>query len=93
MINKTEIVNGQEVQSYGLVDKTDTAPGVADATYRHEQISPSASWAIVHNLGKEPVIQVFDSTGREVKGTTTHDSLYQSTVNFKSQFAGHANCS
>jgi hypothetical protein len=62
----------------------------ADATHVHEQSSPSASWAITHNLGKYPSVTVVDSAGSVVIGDVTYNNLNQVTLSFGGAFSGKA---
>lgn len=38
-------------------------PAGGDANYIHNQVALSASWSVIHNLGKFPAVQVVDSGG------------------------------
>ncbi len=61
-----------------------------DLHYTHTQAIPAASWVITHNLNKFPAVSVVDSSGGEVEGEVTHDSVNQLTVNFSAGFSGSA---
>lgn len=60
-------------------------------SYVHDQMIPSATWIILHNLGYYPAgIHVSDSGGSDCEGEVTHDSLNQLTLTFSAAFSGRA---
>lgn len=65
------------------------APG-GDLSYVHAQAVPSASWVVVHNLGKYPSVSVVDSAGNEWIGDVHYDSANSLTVTFGAPFGGSA---
>jgi hypothetical protein len=54
----------------------------SDKNYVHSQSLPASTWVIPHGLGKYPSPVVLDSSGREVHGAVTHDSVNQLTIRF-----------
>jgi hypothetical protein len=58
--------------------------------YIHNQGSPSDTWVITHNLNKNPSITIVDSSGAEVEGAVTINSLNQITITFCGSFSGKA---
>lgn len=59
--------------------------------YTHDQMTPAATWVIVHNLGYYPGgIHVSDSGGSDCEGEITHDSVNQLTLSFGVAFSGRA---
>lgn len=65
--------------------------GADGGSYSHDQVLPSATWIVAHNLGYRPGgIVVIDSAGSQVEGQITHDSANQLTLTFSSAFAGAA---
>jgi hypothetical protein len=64
----------------------------ADAHYVHTQVGAATTWTVVHNLGKYPAIQIFDSAADEVMGDVHHDSINQATLRFGAAFSGTATC-
>jgi hypothetical protein len=64
--------------------------GLPGGSYRHVQNATASSWVIVHSLGYEPNVAVFDSGGTQVIGDITHNSVNQLTVTFSSAFSGVA---
>lgn len=58
--------------------------------YVHEQITPSAEWRIIHNLGYHPAVTVTDSSGTEVVGLTEYDGLNTLVIRFAAAFGGVA---
>jgi len=65
-------------------------PSASDANYVHNQIVPSKTWVITHNLGKYPSVTIVDSANNVVIGEVKYDSLNQCTVTFTSEFSGKA---
>lgn len=47
---------------------------------------------VTHNLGKYPVVSVFDSAGSQVEGDVTYTTLNQLTVSFSAPFSGTVTC-
>lgn len=68
------------------------AAGGGDKTYHHPQASASTSWVVVHNLGKHPTPDFFDSTGRRFQCSYEHDSLSQLTATLVHATAGDCYC-
>lgn len=58
--------------------------------YIHNQGSPSDTWIVTHNLNKNPSITIVDSSGAEVEGAVTINSLNQITITFCGSFSGKA---
>jgi hypothetical protein len=70
-------------------------PTSGDKNYVHEQLTPATSWTVVHNLGKRPAIQVWDSSGRMVEGDVVFDAsnpVNRLTITFSAAFSGKAVC-
>lgn len=65
----------------------------ARLSYRHDQLLPNSIWVIVHELGYYPNVQIFDSTGEEIKGVIEHDDDTALTIAFSAATAGWATCS
>lgn len=61
-----------------------------DAHYVHNQVTPSASWTITHNLGKMPSVTIVDSADTEVEGDIQYTSVNQVVVTFSGAFSGKA---
>jgi hypothetical protein len=59
-------------------------------TFEYEQIVPSTSWEITHNLSKFPSITVIDSGDTVVAGEYVYNSNNKVTLNFSAEFAGKA---
>lgn len=58
--------------------------------YVFEQMIPSASWVIVHNLGRRPNVFVLDSTNREVEGGVQYIDNTTIRLDFAAAFSGTA---
>jgi hypothetical protein len=70
----------------------ETGGGGGGGAFHFHQGSASTTWAVVHNLGFFPDVQVFDTDGRQVEGDVTHNSTDQLTITFTAAFAGDAYC-
>jgi hypothetical protein len=68
-------------------------PGSASAAYSHNQVTPSDTWLLNHNLGFYPNVEVRSVGGKEMIGEIIHTSINQVIVYFDSAFAGTATCS
>lgn len=61
-----------------------------DTNYTHTQVSASAVWNIVHNLGKYPSVTVIDSAGSKVEGDYDYVDVNTVQLTFSAAFAGTA---
>ena len=61
-----------------------------DYTYTHNQITPTNTWIITHNLSKYPSVTVVDSGGTVVLGGVKYINENQIEINFTSGFSGKA---
>lgn len=68
------------------------AASTGDKTHIHDQIPASLTWVITHNLNKHPSVNVEDSSGEQVWGKVTYDSVNQLTIQFSSPLNGRAFC-
>lgn len=65
--------------------------GTAEASeFTFNQIVPSSSWVIAHNLNKYPVVVVVDSGGSVFIGDIVYTDVNNLTINFSSTFGGKA---
>jgi hypothetical protein len=62
-------------------------------TVVHNQVQPSDTWLINHNLGKHPNCVITDSAGNVVRGDEQHLSLNQVRLTFNGAFSGTVTCS
>jgi len=68
-----------------------SGPGAAgDLTYVFTQLSPSATWNVAHNLGKNPSVSVVDSGGTELLVTVLYIDANNLTLSFGSPTSGKA---
>lgn len=66
-------------------------PGPTGGTYIHQQVTPSTTWTIDHNLGFDPAgIRIVTSGGSELEGAVTYTSPNQVVVTFSTAFSGTA---
>jgi hypothetical protein len=59
-------------------------------TYTHNQISPSATWNIVHNLSRYPNVSIVDSGGNLLTGDVQYTSPDTIKLSFTAAFSGKA---
>lgn len=78
------------VADLGLVGAQGPPGAGSDANFLFTQGTPSATWVIVHPLGKYPSVTVIDSNGRYVLAPVRYDSLTQVTLLFHAAFSGLA---
>lgn len=67
-----------------------SASGVSDKHYEHNQTSASALWNVTHNLGKYPSVTVVDSGNSVVVGQIDHLSTNTLRISFRASFSGKA---
>lgn len=58
--------------------------------YVHDQQVASASWVVVHNMGKKPSVSIVDTADDEVIGEVKYNSNNQLTITFSSPTSGKA---
>jgi hypothetical protein len=56
----------------------------------HDQQVASASWVVVHNMGKKPSVSIVDTADDEVIGRVIYNSNNQLTISFSSPTSGKA---
>lgn len=59
-------------------------------TYIYNQIVPSSTWIITHNLGRYPSISIVDSAGNEVIGDVQYIDNNTVKISFTVAFSGTA---
>ena len=64
-------------------------PGM-DLAYIHNQLAPSDTWLITHNLDKFPSVSIVDSAGSLVIGDVDYININNITVIFTAAFGGKA---
>ena len=62
----------------------------SDKHFVYTQSTPSDTWEIEHNLGKEPSVTVVDSAGTTVEGDCEYINTNKLIVSFSSAFSGKA---
>ena len=65
-------------------------PGGSDARFTHDQLAPSATWIVFHNLGKFPAVMVVDSGGTVIDPDIQYNNNAQVTISFGSPTSGKA---
>lgn len=90
--NTTQAITAQTLRDWlASVDLANEAEGKRH--HLHIQGAASATWVINHNLNRYPNVTVISSTGDEVIGDLTYDSLNQVTIRFIGAFSGKATLS
>lgn len=56
----------------------------------YDQQSASATWVVVHNMGKFPSVTIVDTANDEVEGEVKHNSNNQLTITFSAAVSGKA---
>jgi hypothetical protein len=67
-------------------------PSGSVPAYSHDQGVAATTWTVNHSLGRYPVIDVLDSTGRVLITQIQHNSLNQATVTLLTALTGKAEC-
>lgn len=60
------------------------------AAYVHTQSAPAMTWAINHNLGRYPSVELFNTGMQEIDAEIAHPSVNQTVVTLKPAIAGLA---
>lgn len=58
--------------------------------YIHDQSTPSASWTVLHNLGKFPSVTIVDTANSEIIGEVNFVNNNTLTISFSASFSGKA---
>jgi len=66
--------------------------GVNDKHYTHSQTSSSASWFIMHRLGKKPCVSIINTDGSTKEGQVTYLSDNTLLITFSVSGTGYAIC-
>jgi hypothetical protein len=66
------------------------ADGPPGAAYVYQQVTPSASWLVDHQLGYFPNVTTVDTTDRMVQGDVTYVDQNTLTIDFSAAFSGKA---
>lgn len=69
-----------------------TVTGIGDLQLwlAYEQVIPSDTWTVTHNLNKFPSVTVVDSAGSWVIGAVAYVDLNTVRITFSSSFSGRA---
>jgi hypothetical protein len=78
------------VNGYTVLISGPGAAGGGDLAYVHTQTSPATLWTVVHNLGKNPSVEVVDSGGSEIIPDVHYDNINQVSISFGSATSGKA---
>ena len=97
----TDLEVVQLVQEVGLTSPgpqgppgpTGPAGAAGGSVFEHDQVAPSASWLITHNLGRFPHISVLDGSNNLVLTDVEYTSLNTAVLTFPLPVTGKAVCS
>ena len=64
--------------------------GIDDKHYEHNQLTPSATWEVEHNLKKYPAVSIVDSAGSVVVGEIEYINENKVILLFQGAFSGKA---
>ena len=67
-----------------------TAKIISDKNFVFSQSLPSATWTIIHNLGKYPAVTVIDSANTVVEGAIVYTDINNIIISFSAPFSGTA---
>lgn len=67
-------------------------PSGSVPSYIHNQGAAATVWIVNHGLNRHPVMDVLDSSGREMMVQIDHNSLNQATVTLLSALTGTVEC-
>lgn len=62
----------------------------ANAVYIHNQVTPSATWIISHNMGFKPSVELLNSGSQEIEGDVIHTSQNVTVAYFNTPISGFA---
>ena len=92
--SNTTIVQPQSTGSATIIAQGPQGPagssGGASATYVYQQVSPSTSWVVNHNLGFKPSVELLDAGSQEIEGDVFHASVNQAIITMSPATAGKA---
>ena len=83
------IVVNQTNNVIGVSAAGPQGPAGSGSVHQYTQATPSASWVIVHNLGRAVSAEVFLNTGEEVITDVINTSTSTLTINFASPQSGY----
>lgn len=61
--------------------------------YTHYQTDAANTWVVNHGLGYTPLIRAFNGSDEITPASTTHNSLFQTTLTFSGNQSGYATAS
>lgn len=81
----------------GVIDDKFVSPNTlsglglgSDKNFTFTQATASATWNIIHNMGKRPSVSPVDTSENIVLGCVTHVSDNELNINFNAPFSGKA---
>lgn len=96
-IRKIEIILGSVIPT--IADKMQSqinsiqssgGGSAGDKSYTHTQISPIATWSIMHGLNKYPSVTIIDSSGNKVMGEVKYIDENNIEITYSAAFSGSA---
>lgn len=86
----TEGADTVSIATIGLQGPAGPAGSGVDLHYTHTQSVASATWNVVHNLGKFPSVSVVDSAGNMWVSDVYYINANSLTISFAAAFGGVA---
>lgn len=71
-------------------DEVEAVLSIDPQKFTFNQVAPSATWSITHNLGTKPAVTIVDSANQQVYGDITYDDDNSLQIHFSSAFSGAA---
>ena len=87
---QTVVTEGTDNVSLATIGLQGPAGPGADLHYTHTQSIASATWNVVHNLGKFPSVSVVDSAGNMWVSDVHYINANSLTISFAAAFGGVA---
>lgn len=79
------------ITSYSYATQAYVATAIsAQTAYTHDQMSPSTTWSVTHNLGFKPSVFVVDTSDNVCFGDVAYTNANALTITFAQSFGGKA---
>lgn len=82
------VVDDAHVNTVIYNDKINNMTFVNVPGYVYDQLSPSTTWVVTHNLSFKPNVTVINGSGEVVHGEVQYTGAQQITIRFTAPFTG-----
>tara|TARA_B110000285_G_scaffold156620_1_gene174770 strand:- start:1386 stop:2315 length:930 start_codon:yes stop_codon:yes gene_type:complete len=89
-LNGTSLAQTLSVSGNNITISDGNTVALPVTNYTHSQGLPSATWTIIHGLGKYPSVTAVDSAGSVVVGGVDYIDANNLTISFNASFSGLA---